>query len=153
MNPVDVYTDGACRGNPGPGGWAWLGPGGRWATGCKRHTTNQQVELQAVLEAVRAHPDDPLRIHSDSRYVVHGINHGRYKGWLKRNWHNSKRKPVANRDLWEPLIDLWLPRSSEVAFVWIPGHAGNRHNELADRLACRAADTQQLASGMNSTTA
>ncbi len=118
MKPVDVYTDGACRKNPGPGGWAWLIPSGRWTTGCEQHTTNQQMELRAVLEAVRAHPDDPLRIHSDSQYVVHGINKGWYKGWLKRTWVNSKRRPVANRDLWEPLIKLWLPRRTEVAFVW-----------------------------------
>ena len=150
VNPIDVYTDGACRNNPGPGGWAWLVPGGRWATGCKQHTTNQQMELKAVLEAVRAHRDDPLRIHSDSQYVVHGINNGWYKGWLRRNWLNTKSRPVANRDLWEPLIELWLPRRSDVVFVWIPGHAGNRHNDLADKLARRAADTQQPATAMNS---
>lgn len=83
---------------------------------------------------------------------MHGINRGWYNGWLKRNWVNSKRQPIANRDLWEPLIELWRPRRSEVAFVWIPGHDGNRHNDLADKLARRAADTQQPATGMNSAT-
>ena len=153
MDLIDVYTDGACRGNPGPGGWAWLVPGGQWATGCARRTTNQRMELAAVLDAVRAHPDDVLRVHSDSQYVVHCFINGWYNSWLRRNWHNNKRQPIANRDLWEPLIELWLPRRDEVDFVWVRGHSGNRHNDLADRLACRAADTQRAATGPDSAAA
>ena len=140
-------------GTPAPAdGRGWF-PAAAGRPDASRTPPTSRWNCRRSSKRVRAHPDDPLHIHSDSQYVVHGINNGRYKRWLKQNWHNSKRRPVANRDLWEPLIELWLPRRSEVAFVWIPGHAGNRHNELADKLARRAADTQQPATGTNSATA
>ena len=94
-----VYTDGACLGNPGPGGWAWAVPGGEWACGAEPHTTNQRMELRAALEALRA-VSGPVEVVSDSTYVVNCFRDRWYEGWLRRGWRNSNRKPVANRDLW-----------------------------------------------------
>jgi ribonuclease HI len=133
-----VYTDGACSGNPGPGGWAWAVPGGPSASGGEAHTTNQRMELRAVLEAVLALPG-PLRIVSDSTYVVNCFRDRWYEGWMRRGWTNSARKPVANRDLWEPLIELYLERRAELAFEWVKGHSGDPMNDLVDRLAVEAA--------------
>src|ERR687894_2910235 len=99
-----VYTDGACLGNPGPGGWAWAVPGGPFASGAEKATTNQRMEITAALEAVRALPG-PLEIVSDSTYVVNCFRDRWWEQWQARGWLNKAKKPVANRDLWEPLID------------------------------------------------
>ena len=144
VTATDVYTDGACKGNPGPGGWGWIVPGADLdgnvcGSGGAEQTTNQRMELEAVLRAVEALPG-PLRIHSDSTYVVNCFNDRWYEGWLKRDWKNSQKKPVANKDLWEPLIDRYLERSDEIEFIWVKGHAGNRWNERADELAVAAAE-------------
>jgi len=139
VNPTDVYTDGACKGNPGPGGWGWVVPDGPHGNGGAEQTTNQRMELEAVLRAVETLPG-PLRIHSDSTYVVNCFNDRWYEGWLKRGWKNSQKKPVANKDLWEPLIDRYLERADEIEFVWVKGHAGDRWNERADELAVAAAE-------------
>jgi len=127
-----VYTDGACSGNPGPGGWGWVIPDGEAAFGGAPQTTNQRMELNAVLEAVKALPG-PLHIVSDSTYVVNCFRDNWWKGWLKRGWKNSQKKPVANRDLWEPLIELYQER--DVTFEWVKGHSGDKWNERADELA------------------
>ena len=137
-----VYTDGACLGNPGPGGWAWVVPGGAWACGPEPRTTNQRMELKAVLEALRE-LDGPVEVFSDSTYVVNCFRDRWYEGWLRRGWRNSNRKPVANRDLWEPLLELYLPRSAEVSFRWVKGHSGDEWNEIADQLASGAATDQR----------
>ena len=129
-----VYTDGACSGNPGPGGWGWVIPDGEAAYGGAPETTNQRMELQAALEAVKALPG-PLHIVSDSTYVVNCFKDSWWKGWLKRGWKNSQKKPVANRDLWEPLIELYQER--DVTFEWVKGHSGDRWNDRADELAVR----------------
>ncbi len=97
------------------------------------------MELEAVLRAVEALPG-PLRIHSDSTYVVNCFNDRWYEGWLSRGWKNSQKKPVANRDLWEPLVDAYLERADEIEFIWVKGHAGNTWNERADELAVAAAE-------------
>ena len=136
-----AYTDGACSGNPGPGGWAWAVPGGPWASGAEAHTTNQRMEITAALEAVRALPGW-LVIMSDSTYVVHCFRDKWWQGWQKRGWVNSAKKPVANRDLWEPLVELVNERG-DVTFQWVKGHSGDRMNDLVDRLAVEAALTQQ----------
>lgn len=94
------------------------------------------MELQAALEAIRALPE-PLTVVSDSAYVVNCFKAGWWKGWHRNNWLNSARKPVANRDLWEPLIELVLARD-DVTFRWIKGHSGDPLNEQADRLAVAA---------------
>ena len=142
---IDVYTDGACLGNPGPGGWGFVVDQGLWASGFDSHTTNQRMELMAASAAVQA-LDGPLRVHSDSTYVVNCFVQEWWKGWLKRDWKNSKKEPVANRDLWEPFIELVNARG-DVEFLWVKGHAGHRLNEAADQLATTAAAQQAAQSG------
>ncbi len=104
------------------------------------------MELQAVLEALRA-IDGRVTVFSDSTYVVNCFRDRWYEGWKKRGWKNTANKPVANRDLWEPLIDLYLRRDasdeSRIAFVWVKGHSGNEMNEIADQLAVAAAAAQK----------
>lgn len=134
---VRVFTDGACSGNPGPGGWAWVADDGRQDSGGESPTTNQRMELTAVLRAVET-VTGRLEIHSDSTYVVNCFRDRWYDGWLARDWKNSQRKPVANRDLWEPLVAKVLAREAEVSFQWVKGHAGIEMNELADQLAVEA---------------
>ncbi|MEM9564465.1 MAG: RNase H family protein [Actinomycetota bacterium] len=131
---TDVFTDGACSGNPGPGGWAWATRDGRHGSGGDPSTTNQRMELQAVLEALRALRGEVV-VHSDSTYVVNCFNESWYEGWLARDWRTSQRKPVANRDIWQPLIELYLDRPGEITFVWVKGHSGDEMNDLVDRLA------------------
>lgn len=143
--PTRAYTDGACSGNPGPGGWAWAIPGGRYASGAETPSTNQRMEITAAFQAVRAIAG-PLEIVSDSTYVVHCFRDRWHDGWKKRGWKNSKREPVANRDLWEPFIDLVLARG-DVTFSWVKGHGGDPMNDLVDRLAVEAAATQQGRTG------
>jgi ribonuclease HI len=135
-----VYTDGACSGNPGPGGWAWAVPQGRYASGAAARTTNQRMELTAVLQAVRA-LDGPLEVVSDSTYVVNCFRDRWWEGWLQRNWVNSQKKPVANRDLWAPLIDI--VRHRDLRFRWVKGHAQDRMNDLVDQLAVAAGRTRR----------
>ena len=143
--PTVVYTDGACRGNPGPGGWAWAVPDGPFASGAADHTTNQRMEISAAYEAVRALPDR-LEVVSDSTYVVNCFRDRWWEGWIKKGWVNSQRKPVANRDLWEPFVELVATRG-DVTFRWVKGHAGDAMNDLVDRLAVEAAASQHGRSG------
>ncbi len=138
---TEVYTDGACLGNPGPGGWAWAVPGGRFASGAAAATTNQRMEIQAALEAVRS-LDGPLVVVSDSTYVVNCFRDRWWEGWLARGWMNKAKKPVANRDLWEPLIEAVRADPARVTFRWVKGHSDDPANDLVDRLAVEAARTQ-----------
>jgi ribonuclease HI/predicted kinase len=131
-----VYTDGACSGNPGPGGWAWAVDHENFASGFAQRTTNQRMEIQAAFEAIKALPG-PLEVVSDSTYVVNCFKQRWWQGWLARGWTNSQKKPVANRDLWEPFIEL-VQRRGNVTFRWVKGHAGNELNDLADQLAVEA---------------
>jgi len=135
-----VYTDGACSGNPGPGGWAWaVAPDGQpFGSGSAAHTTNQRMEVQAVLEALRV-LDGPVEVVSDSTYVVKCFHDRWWEGWIARGWRNSQRQPVANRDLWEPLVALVRSRGGEVTFRWVKGHSGEPMNERVDQLAVAAA--------------
>jgi ribonuclease HI len=144
--PTFAYTDGACLGNPGPGGWAWAIPGDRYASGPAAATTNQRMEITAALEAVRA-IQGRLEIVSDSTYVVNCFRDRWWEGWLRRDWKNSKKEPVANRDLWEPLIQLVRDRG-DVTFSWVKGHSGDPMNDLVDRLAVEAATRQEGRSGV-----
>ena len=136
-----VYTDGACLGNPGPGGWAWAEPEGAYASGAAARTTNQRMEITAAYEAVRGHPDGPLEIVSDSTYVVNCFRDRWWEGWLRRGWTTAAKKPVANRDLWEPFVELVNSRG-DVTFRWVKGHSGDPMNDLVDLLAVEAAQTQ-----------
>ena len=140
-----AYTDGACSGNPGPGGWAWAIPGGAFASGAENSSTNQRMEISAAFEATKANPG-ALKIVSDSTYVVNCFNNTWWEGWLKRGWLNSQKKPVANRDLWEPFIALVRERG-DVTFQWVKGHSGDPMNDLVDRLAVEAATTQKGRAG------
>ncbi|HTJ75156.1 MAG TPA: RNase H family protein [Acidimicrobiales bacterium] len=149
---TEVYTDGACLGNPGPGGWAWAVPGGRYASGAAAATTNQRMEIQAALEAVTSNPG-PLVIVSDSTYVVNCFRDRWWEGWLARGWMNKAKKPVANRDLWEPLIQAVRADPARVTFRWVKGHGADPFNDLVDRLAVEAARTQVGRSGEDPPTA
>jgi ribonuclease HI len=133
---LEVWTDGACSGNPGPGGWAWATQDGRQASGGSPATTNQRMEIEAALEAVTT-LDGSLVVVSDSTYVVNCFRDAWWQGWLARGWLNSTKKPVANRDLWEPLIVAVRDRG-DVAFRWVKGHSGDTMNDLVDRLAVEA---------------
>lgn len=134
---LEVWTDGACSGNPGPGGWAWATQDGRQGSGGESPTTNQRMEIRAALEAVRA-LEGPLVVVSDSTYVVNCFRDGWWKGWLARGWVTSAKKPVVSRDLWEPLITLVNERG-DVSFRWVKGHSGDAMNDLVDALAVEQA--------------
>lgn len=143
---VTIYTDGACRGNPGPGGWGVIlskGPHQRELSGAEAHTTNNRMELLAAingLEALRT----PCRValHTDSTYVQKGISEW-IAGWKKNGWKTASRKPVKNKDLWQRLEQAMAPH--EVNWHWVKGHAGNAGNERADALANAAIDRFQSA--------
>lgn len=128
-----IYTDGACFGNPGPGGWAWVRQDGVSGGGFEAHTTNQRMEALAVLEAIKAHDGD-LEIYSDSAYVVNCFLGSWWRGWEAKGWRNAKGSPVANQDIWRPLIQLYKERGA-VTFHKVKGHSGVALNEQADRLA------------------
>ncbi len=140
-----VYSDGACSGNPGPGGWAWAVRGGRFASGAEPRTTNQRMEIRAAFEAVKA-LEGPVEVVSDSTYVVNCFRQRWWQTWLKRGWVNSQNKPVANRDLWEPFIHLVRERGN-VSFRWVKGHSSDPMNDLVDRLAVEAGRTGKGRSG------
>lgn len=144
-----VYTDGACSGNPGPGGWGWAVPSGPSASGGERLSTNQRMEMRAVFEALKALlPADAsavrsgtgnVRVVSDSTYVVNCFKQRWWVNWEKNGWRNSQKQPVANQDLWKPLVELVKANSDRIEFVWVKGHSGNPMNDLVDRLAVAAA--------------
>ncbi len=135
-----VYTDGACSGNPGPGGWAWATDREHFAAGGEAHTTNQRMEIRAAYEAVKA-LSGRLEVVSDSTYVVNCFRDRWWEGWIRRGWKNSKKEPVANRDLWEPFIELVNSRG-DVTFRWVKGHSGHPMNDFVDELAVEAGRTQ-----------
>ena len=143
-----VYTDGACSGNPGPGGWAWAVVDGPFAAGPAAHTTNQRMEITAAFEALLSN-DVPLEIRSDSTYVVNCFRDRWWEGWLARGWRNSQRKDVANRDLWEPFLDRYraLGGAQAVTFTWVKGHAGDPWNERVDQLAVASMRAQETLQG------
>ncbi|WP_420450853.1 ribonuclease H family protein [Ilumatobacter sp.] len=140
MDRLEVFTDGACSGNPGPGGWGWaVAPDGEpRGSGGEERTTNQRMEMFAVVDALRslgAH-GTPIEVVSDSTYVVNCFRDEWWVRWERNGWRNSKKQPVANADLWRPLIDL--VRDGDVSFRWVKGHSGDRMNDLVDRLAVEA---------------
>jgi len=146
---VLLYTDGACAGNPGPGGWGAIlvhASSGRRQeiSGASRATTDNRMELTAVIEGLRRlRRASDVDIYSDSRYVVEGMSTWIHN-WIRRGWMTSAKKPVLNEDLWRTLLDL-VQGQKDVRFHWVRGHAGHRENERCDRLAVEA--LQELLDG------
>ena len=140
MKHVEIFTDGACKGNPGPGGWGAIlrmGHHEKELSGGEAQTTNNRMELTAVIRALGA-LKEPCRIalHTDSRYVIDGITKWVF-GWQKNGWKNAAKKPVANAELWQDLIAAVKPH--RIDWIWVKGHDGHPENERADRLASDAA--------------
>lgn len=133
---LSVFTDGACSGNPGRGGWAWAVDRSTYESGFEAVTTNQRMEIKAALEAVTALPP-PLLVVSDSTYVVNCFRDRWWEKWLLNGWRTSAKKPVTNRDLWEPLVAAAANRD-DIAFHWVKGHSGHTMNDFVDQLAVQA---------------
>lgn len=134
---VEIYADGACSGNPGAGGYGAIlklaGRKDKELSGCEELTTNNRMELMGVISALEALKRPcKVRITTDSNYVVKGMNEW-IGGWIKKNWKNSQKKDVLNRDLWERLLKVSKPHETE--WLWIKGHDGHPENERCDRLA------------------
>lgn len=133
---VDAYTDGACKGNPGPGGWGVLlvyGDRKKELSGGEQQTTNNRMELQAVIEALKSlKRSASVRVHTDSQYVHKGISEW-ITGWKRKGWKTADGKPVKNQDLWMELDSL--SANHTVQWKWVKGHAGHPGNEAADKLA------------------
>lgn len=140
LKQVVIYTDGACSGNPGPGGYGVVmlcNGHRRELSGGFRLTTNNRMEMLAVIEALRALKDRcAVKLHSDSRYVIDAIQQGWAERWRANGWMRNKKEKAVNPDLWAQLLDLCAQH--QVELVWVRGHAGNVENECCDRLAVAA---------------
>ena len=138
---VEIYTDGACRGNPGPGGWGAtleLGEHFRELSGAEAETTNNRMELTAVIRALAAlKRRSAVRVYTDSEYVRRGITEW-LPNWKARDWRTADRKPVKNRDLWEQLDAV--AQGHDIEWKWVKGHSGVPGNERVDALANAAID-------------
>lgn len=139
MKTVEIYTDGACSGNPGPGGWgAILRYKGteKELSGGEKQTTNNRMELLGVISALRA-LKEPCRVelYSDSKYVIDGLEKGWAASWRKKGWIKSDKKPALNPDLWSELLDLTAQH--EMNYHWVKGHADNTYNNRCDALAVK----------------
>ena len=139
MNKVTIYTDGACSGNPGKGGWAAIliyAKEKKYMSGSKQLTTNNQMELTATIEALKAiSKPSNIALYTDSQYVKNGITSWIFN-WKKNGWKTANKKPVANKDLWielEKYVDF-----HSVSWFWVKGHSGDHYNEIADELAVKA---------------
>ncbi|MBE6798512.1 MAG: ribonuclease HI [Ruminococcaceae bacterium] len=137
MKNVEIFTDGSCSGNPGPGGWGAVlryGDKEKEMSGGEQHTTNNRMELTACIRALSA-LKEPCRVSltTDSQYVVNSITMGWAESWRQNGWRKADKKPAINPDLWGELLDLL--KIHEVTFNWIKGHAGHPENERCDRLA------------------
>lgn len=141
MRTVEIFTDGACKGNPGPGGWGALLRMGRHEkelSGGEALTTNNRMEMTAAIRALQALIEPcQVELYTDSRYLIDGITRWA-DGWQKRGWINASRKPVRNEDLWRELIGLTARH--RVNWHWVRGHSGHAENERVDQLACAAAE-------------
>lgn len=140
-NMIAVYTDGACSGNPGPGGWGTIIIRDNQETelaGYEANTTNNRMELTAVIQGLSALADTtlPVTVYTDSQYVVNAINQHWIDNWQIKGWINASKKPVANRDLWEEIIALNLKYNP--TYIWVKGHSTNEYNNRCDALAVQA---------------
>lgn len=138
---IEIFTDGACQGNPGPGGWAALLRYGKYEkeiSGAEPMTTNNRMELMAAIRGIEAvQKPIPILLYTDSQYVKKGMEEW-LQGWKKNGWKNAKKKEVKNQDLWEELDSL--AQLYQVTWKWVRGHAGHPENEQVDRLARAAID-------------
>lgn len=137
LDKIEMYTDGACSGNPGPGGWGTIlrfGSAEKELSGGERSTTNNRMELTAAIEALSA-LKEPCRVTltSDSKYLTDAVTKGWVYSWKKKGWKKSDGKAVLNPDLWEKLMSLLAVH--DVTFVWVKGHAGHPYNERCDAMA------------------
>lgn len=142
MKEVTLYTDGSCKINPGPGGWCAIlvyGNAEKVVSGGEKDTTNNRMELTAVIKALEA-LKEPCRVKlvSDSKYVIDGLSLGWAKGWRSRGWKKADKSPALNPDLWGKLLDLTEIHS--LSYEWIKGHAGHPYNERCDSVAQSEAD-------------
>ena len=137
MKQVEIFTDGACSGNPGKGGWGAIlryGCNEKELSGGEAQTTNNRMELTAVIEALSALKEPcKVRLTSDSKYVTDAITKGWVYGWQKNGWRKADKKPALNVDLWEQLLPLL--KKHDVEFIWVKGHDGHPENERCDKLA------------------
>ena len=142
MQIVEIYTDGACRGNPGPGGWGvWLkrGEAEKELCGGEPETTNNRMELMAAIQALETlNQPCVIKLYSDSKYVLQGITEW-MDNWKKRGWKTAAKKPVKNEDLWRRL-DAAM-QQHEINWIWVKGHSGNLGNDKADQLANQGIDS------------
>ena len=133
---VEIFTDGACSGNPGPGGFGALlryGDAEKEISGCEKYTTNNRMEMRAVIEALRRlKRPSHVMLYTDSQYVMKGMTQW-IEGWVRKNWMNSQKKPVLNKDLWQELLQL--SRLHRIEWKWVRGHHGHPENERCDQLA------------------
>ena len=145
MKRVDFFTDGACKGNPGPGGWGVIlrmGHHEKEMSGGEAETTNNRMEMTAVIRALKALTEPcAVTIHTDSRYVIDGMTKW-IEGWKRKGWVSASKQPVRNQDLWHDLIEAVLHH--QIEWQWIKGHDGHPENERADKLASDAAIRVQV---------
>ena len=139
MKELELYTDGACSGNPGPGGWGsilmYKGVE-KELSGGERETTNNRMELTAVIEALKALKEPcKVQLYSDSKYVIDALSKGWARGWKAKGWIKSDRKPALNADLWDELLRLC--DMHELNCHWVKGHADNKYNSRCDEMAVR----------------
>ena len=143
MKHVDIYTDGACRGNPGKGGWGAIlvyGKTEKELSGGEASTTNNRMELTAAIKALSALKEKcEVTLYSDSKYMIDAIKNGWAYSWKEKGWRKADTSPALNSDLWEKLLTL-IGRH-EITFVWVKGHAGHAYNERCDKLATDFADS------------
>lgn len=137
MKNVEIFTDGACSGNPGPGGWAAIlryGQTEKEISGGEKNTTNNRMELMAFIKALETLKESCIiTVYSDSKYLCDAINQKWIFKWEKNNWRKSDKKAVLNSDLWKKL--LFFLGKHEFKIIWVKGHAGHKENERCDRLA------------------
>ena len=137
MKQVILYTDGACSGNPGPGGWGAIllyNDYKKEMSGGERETTNNKMELTAAIEGLSALKEPCIvKLYSDSKYLIDGITKGWARSWRAKGWKKSDGKPALNVDLWQKILDL--DDYHQIEYIWVKGHAGNPYNERCDRLA------------------
>ena len=140
MEEVIIYTDGACSGNPGPGGWGTIlmyKDNKKEISGGKENTTNNVMELTAVIEGLKLLKFPcKVKLYSDSAYVVNGFNQKWIYGWMKNGWKNASKEPVKNKELWQELYEL--TKKHEVEFIKVKGHSDNEYNNRCDELARNA---------------